>query len=175
MYLFFIYCYNLFLSEPTHVRWFHMLNGLTQLHQVRGNGGTHSGKRCTGRHGGVPDGRGRQLAAVNVHQTGAGQNTEFTHQHKEQGQSGITCSREERDSKGGRGLLAIWSGHICRFDAEPPPHTHTPCCYSLLDWMRNSASAPSRVKLENDKRRGRHRASSQLVTYAGISMAEIRK
>lgn len=72
--------------------------GLTQLQQVWGNRGSHSGEHGAGRHGRGPDDCGGQLTRIHVQHPGAGQKAKFTHQHQDQGENRLTC-REEADSK----------------------------------------------------------------------------
>lgn len=71
------------------------VKGLTQLHQVWGNRGSHSGEHGTARHGCVPDDCGRQLTSEHVQHPGAGQDAKFTQQHQGQGETRMTCREDE--------------------------------------------------------------------------------
>lgn len=71
------------------------VKGLTQLQQVRGNRGPHSGEHGTRGHCCVPDDCGRQLTSEHVQHPGTSQKAKFTEQHQGQGESWITCREEE--------------------------------------------------------------------------------
>lgn len=80
----------------------YVVEGLTQMQQVWGNRGAHSGEHGTRRHGCVSDDCRKQLTSEYVQHSDAGQNPKLTQQHQGQGDSWITC-RE----KGGTLLMRV--------------------------------------------------------------------